>query len=103
MLRDPGNGGPERDQVTVALLSVIPNALATVAGIVASIVAIIIVTGIVRAGKLFVPTSVDQMLPGDDVYFVVDTDHAARAMPSNRAAFGMGYMQHNTHCRTYTG
>ena len=41
----------------------------------------IIVTGIVRAGKLFVPTSVDQMLPGDDVYFVVDTDHAARAMP----------------------
>ena len=36
MLRDPGNGGPERDQVTVALLSVIPNALATVAGIVAA-------------------------------------------------------------------
>ena len=36
VLRDPGNGGPGRGQVTVALLSVIPNALATVAGIVAA-------------------------------------------------------------------
>ena len=36
VLRDPGNGGEERSAVTVALLSVIPNALATVAGIVAA-------------------------------------------------------------------
>lgn len=41
----------------------------------------LIVTGIVRAGKLIVPTSDDQMFPGDDVYFVVSTGHVGRAMP----------------------
>jgi trk system potassium uptake protein TrkA len=41
----------------------------------------IIVTGIYRNGKLFVPSPDDQMFPGDDVYFVVDTKHARRAMP----------------------
>jgi len=41
----------------------------------------IIVTGIARGGKLFVPSPTDQMFPGDDVYFVVDTRHARRAMP----------------------
>ncbi|MEC9345213.1 MAG: Trk system potassium transporter TrkA [Pseudomonadota bacterium] len=41
----------------------------------------IIVTGIVRGGRLFVPSATDQMFPGDDVYFVVDSAHARRAMP----------------------
>lgn len=41
----------------------------------------IIVTGIYRNAKLFVPSPDDQMFPGDDVYFVVDTRHARRAMP----------------------
>lgn len=44
----------------------------------------IIITGIVRQGSGIVPKSNDQMLPGDDVYFVTETDHLARAM----AAFG---------------
>jgi len=44
----------------------------------------IIVVGIVRNGEGFVPSPSDQMLAGDDVYFVVSTDRVARAM----AAFG---------------
>jgi len=41
----------------------------------------IIVTGIVRGGKMFVPMPDDQMFPDDDVYFVVETEQAHRAMP----------------------
>lgn len=44
----------------------------------------IIVVSIVRDGQPSVPTSNDQMLPGDEVYFVADTSHVSRAM----AAFG---------------
>jgi len=44
----------------------------------------IVVTGIVRDGKAIVPTSDDQMLEGDEVYFVVDTTHVDRAL----SAFG---------------
>lgn len=44
----------------------------------------IVIVGIMRDSKPIVPTSDDQMLPGDDVYFVVDSDQLPRAM----AAFG---------------
>jgi len=44
----------------------------------------IVVIGIVRDGKPLVPTAEDQMLPGDEVLFVVDTQHTQRAM----TAFG---------------
>ena len=44
----------------------------------------IVVVGIIREDRPFVPTSDQVMLPGDDVYFVVDSDHVARGM----AAFG---------------
>ncbi|MBF0304785.1 MAG: Trk system potassium transporter TrkA [Alphaproteobacteria bacterium] len=44
----------------------------------------IVIIGIVRQGNALVPTPEDQMLIGDEVYFVVDTSHIARAM----AAFG---------------
>jgi trk system potassium uptake protein TrkA len=44
----------------------------------------IVVIGIVRHGKAIVPTAEDQMLPGDEVMFVVDTLHVGRAM----TAFG---------------
>ena len=39
------------------------------------------VTGIVRGGRVLVPSGDDQILAGDDVYFVVDTRQVARAMP----------------------
>jgi len=39
------------------------------------------VTGIVRGGRVLVPSGDDQILAGDDVYFVVDTKQVARAMP----------------------
>lgn len=42
------------------------------------------VVGIIRGEKRFVPRGDDQMLPRDEVYFVVDSEHVARAM----AAFG---------------
>lgn len=42
------------------------------------------VVGIVRGEKRFVPKAHDEMLPGDEVSFVADTAHTARAM----AAFG---------------
>lgn len=42
------------------------------------------VIAIVRNDKPIIPTSDDQMLPGDEVYFVTDTNHLGRAM----AAFG---------------
>lgn len=44
----------------------------------------IVVVGITRENKAIIPTSDDQMLPGDEVYFVVDSDQIGRAM----AAFG---------------
>lgn len=42
----------------------------------------IIIVGILRDGEPIVPTSNDQMLPGDEVYFVVDAAHVPRAMAS---------------------
>ncbi|MGB0683287.1 MAG: Trk system potassium transporter TrkA [Magnetovibrionaceae bacterium] len=44
----------------------------------------IVVIGLVRDDKAIVPTPDDQMLCGDDVYFVVDSDQVERAM----VAFG---------------
>lgn len=44
----------------------------------------IVIIGIVRDGKAIVPTSEDQMMEGDEVYFVVDTAHVDRAL----TAFG---------------
>jgi len=44
----------------------------------------IVVVGIIRDGKIQVPKGSDQMLPGDDVYFISDTSHVERAM----VAFG---------------
>ena len=44
----------------------------------------IVITGIIRDGKPLVPSAEDQMLAGDEVYFVVDSKHTDRAM----AAFG---------------
>lgn len=44
----------------------------------------IVVIGIVRDGKPIVPSAEDQMLEGDEVYFVVDTQHVGRAL----SAFG---------------
>jgi len=40
----------------------------------------IVVVAIVRDGQGFVPAADDQMLEGDDVYFVADDEHVARAM-----------------------
>ena len=40
----------------------------------------IIVVSILRDGKGFVPSADDHMLPGDEVYFVADTEHVSRAM-----------------------
>lgn len=42
------------------------------------------VVAIIRGDRQFIPTGNDQMLPGDEVYFVADTNHVSRAM----AAFG---------------
>jgi len=44
----------------------------------------IVIVGIVREGKALVPRGEDQMLEGDEVYFVVDSNKVDRAM----AAFG---------------
>jgi trk system potassium uptake protein TrkA len=44
----------------------------------------IVVVGIIRESRAFIPSSDDQMLAGDDVYFIADTHHVPRAM----AAFG---------------
>lgn len=40
----------------------------------------IIVIGIMRDGKGFVPSANDHMLPGDEVYFVTDAERVSRAM-----------------------
>lgn len=39
-----------------------------------------VVVAIIRNDKVIVPSSEDQMLAGDEVYFVCDTEHLARAM-----------------------
>ncbi|MBT3237678.1 MAG: Trk system potassium transporter TrkA [Rhodospirillaceae bacterium] len=44
----------------------------------------IVIVGLLRDGEAIVPTGNDHMIPGDEVYFVVDTEHLPRAM----AAFG---------------
>ncbi|MGB0749401.1 MAG: Trk system potassium transporter TrkA [Magnetospiraceae bacterium] len=44
----------------------------------------IVIVGIIREGKPVLPTGSDQMLVGDEVFFVVDSAHVGRAM----AAFG---------------
>ncbi|MAH83492.1 MAG: Trk system potassium transport protein TrkA [Rhodospirillaceae bacterium TMED8] len=44
----------------------------------------IVIIGLMRKDMAIVPTSEDQMLPGDEVYFVVDGEQVGRAM----AAFG---------------
>ncbi|MCH8834841.1 MAG: Trk system potassium transporter TrkA, partial [Proteobacteria bacterium] len=44
----------------------------------------IVIVGLMREDRPIVPTGDDQMLPGDEVYFVVDSDQVARAM----SAFG---------------
>jgi len=44
----------------------------------------IVVVGIVHDENAYIPKSTDQMVPGDEVYFVADTDHVPRAL----AAFG---------------
>jgi trk system potassium uptake protein len=44
----------------------------------------IVIVGLMRDNVPIVPSGNDQMLPGDEVYFVVDTEHLPRAM----AAFG---------------
>ncbi len=42
------------------------------------------IVGVVRGDRAFLPTKDDQLLPGDEVYFVVDSRHVGRAM----SAFG---------------
>ena len=44
----------------------------------------IVIVGLVRDGKPVIPDADDQMLPGDEVYFVVESEQTSRAM----AAFG---------------
>ncbi|CAA7617899.1 Trk system potassium transporter TrkA [Magnetospirillum sp. UT-4] len=44
----------------------------------------IVIIGIVRDGRSIIPSAEDQMLDGDEVYFVVDTQHVDRAL----SAFG---------------
>ncbi len=43
-----------------------------------------LVVGILRGDRIIVPSGDDHMIPGDDVYFVVDTEHMERAL----SAFG---------------
>ncbi|RED53251.1 Trk system potassium transporter TrkA [Aestuariispira insulae] len=44
----------------------------------------IVVIAILRDERMIIPTSNDQMLPGDEIYFVADKEHVSRAM----AVFG---------------
>lgn len=44
----------------------------------------VVVVGLLRGERVIIPSSNDQLLAGDEVYFVVETDHEDRAM----AAFG---------------
>lgn len=38
------------------------------------------VVAVWRAGHLFVPSSTDQIMAGDDIYFIADRDHVARTL-----------------------
>jgi len=40
----------------------------------------IVIVGLIRDGKTIVPSADEQMLSGDDVYFVADNEHVPRAM-----------------------
>jgi len=40
----------------------------------------VVITGIVRNDRLFVPSGDDQLLPGDEIYFCADATQVARAM-----------------------
>ena len=40
----------------------------------------IVIVGLIRDGKTIVPSADEEMLTGDDVYFVADNDHVPRAM-----------------------
>ncbi|MFC7050723.1 Trk system potassium transporter TrkA [Emcibacter nanhaiensis] len=40
----------------------------------------IVVSGIMRNGKMIVPTSADQLLVGDDIYFISEKSHVQRAL-----------------------
>ena len=42
----------------------------------------IVIVGLMRGAQPIVPNSDDQMLPGDEVYFVVDSEQVGRAMAS---------------------
>lgn len=57
----------------------------------------IVVVGIVHEENAFIPKSTDQMLPGDEVYFVADTEHVPRAL----AAFG--YQEQEAHRMVIVG
>ncbi len=49
----------------------------------------LVVVGLLRDSKTIVPSADDHMLPGDEVYFVVDSEHLMRAM----TAFGQEEME----------
>lgn len=51
----------------------------------------IVIVGIVHDENASIPKSTDQMVPGDEVYFVADTEHVPRAL----AAFG--YQEQEAH------
>lgn len=42
----------------------------------------VVIVGILREGRAIVPKAEDQMLPGDEVYFVCDSRHLSRALAS---------------------
>ena len=44
----------------------------------------VVIIGLVRDNEAWIPSADDEMLPGDEVYFVAESDHVPRAM----AAFG---------------
>ncbi|MEK9679342.1 MAG: TrkA C-terminal domain-containing protein, partial [Rhodospirillaceae bacterium] len=44
----------------------------------------VVIIGIIREDEAIVPTAVDELLPGDEVYVVVDAQHVERTL----AAFG---------------
>ncbi len=50
-----------------------------------------VIIGIIRQDRTIVPTSSDQLLAGDEIYFAVDKDHVGRAMAS------LGYEDREAH------
>lgn len=57
------------------------------------------VVGIIRGEDAFVPSSTDQMLAGDEVYFIADANHVRRAL----SAFGQEERQEASHRITIIG